>query len=101
MSSSTSAAKPAVAPAPKAAAPPDPGMSGFPSVEVVKVESDEKNPAGAPMVGIYAVEAQIGSDGFGNWRALNLGDHAPAFRTRDECLNWVTTVGIPGGTVVP
>jgi hypothetical protein len=87
--------------APKpAASTPDPSMTGLPSVEVVTVESDEKNPGGAPMVGINAVAVQVGCDGFGNWRALNLGDAAPAFKTRDECLTWVTTTGIPGGTVV-
>jgi hypothetical protein len=80
--------------------PADTGMSGSPSIEVVTVESDEKNAAGLPMTGVYAVAVQVGCDGFGNWRALNLGGDAPAFKTRDECVNWVTSVGIPGGTVV-
>jgi hypothetical protein len=69
-------------------------------METIVVESDTKNPSGMPMMGVNAVAVSIGCDGVGHWRALNLGDDAPAFNSREECVSWVTSTGIPGGTVV-
>lgn len=97
MSSTT---KPTTTTTPRANTPPAGSMPGSPSSESIFVESTEKGPSGMPMQGINAVEVTIGNDGFNHWRAMNGDVSAPAFNTRDECVAWVTTTMIPGGTVL-
>ena len=81
-------------------APAAPKMTGKPFTENLVVESSEKGPSGMPMQGVNAVHVTLGCDGWGHWRAENMGDDAPVFGSRDEAVKWVTSEGIKGGTLV-